>query len=202
LVKKKNNGSAAAPLTLHQAVELCPVPQTPSRDGATLDQDRLERPTGPLTVEMREAIFRTFIWLARQSDGCLTVRQVATVLELSRMGEVDFGATADRIGVPRPALSRIVERLVESGLVVRRETPADRRRLLLSITAQGVELAEGILQGGQKKEEAELSPPRMGPPGTIGEAGIENGPLLLSGTLSFSTTPTSPHSRRRRHRTR
>jgi DNA-binding MarR family transcriptional regulator len=167
-----------------------------------LEQDRLEQPTGPLAVEIREAIFRTFIWLARQSDGCLTVRQVATVLELSRMGEVDFGATADRIGVPRPALSRIVERLVESGLVVRRETPADRRRLLLSITAQGVELAEGILQGGQKREEAELSPPRMGPPGTIGEAGIENGPLLLSGTLSFSTTPTSPHSRRRRHRTR
>jgi DNA-binding MarR family transcriptional regulator len=202
LVKKKNNRFVAAPLTLHQAVEMSPMPQTPSCGGATLEQDRLERPTGPLAVEIREAIFRTFIWLARQSDGCLTVRQVATVLELSRMGEVDFGATADRIGVPRSALSRIVERLVDSGLVVRRETPADRRRLLLSITAQGVELADGILQSSQEREEAELSPPRMGPPGTIGEASIENGPLLLSGTLSFSTTPTSLRNRRRHHRTR
>ena len=202
MVKKKNNRFVAAPLTLHQAVEMSPMPQTPSCGGATLEQDRLEQPTGPLAVEIREAIFRTFIWLARQSDGCLTVRQVATVLELSRMGEVDFGATADRIGVPRSALSRIVERLVDSGLVVRRETPADRRRLLLSITAQGVELADGILQSSQEREEAELSPPRMGPPGTIGEASIENGPLLLSGTLSFSTTPTSLRNGRRHHRTR
>ena len=202
MVNKKNNRSVVVPLALHQTVEISPVPQTPSCGGATLEQDRLEPPTGPLAVEIREAIFRTFIWLARQSDGCLTVRQVATVLELSRMGEVDFGATADRIGVPRSALSRIVERLVDSGLVVRRETPADRRRLLLSITAQGVELADGILQSSQEREEAELSTPRMGPPGTIGEAGIENGPLLLSGTLSFSTTPTSLRNRRRHHRTR
>jgi len=202
LAKKPARRSVAAPLMLHQPGGLSAAPRTLSHGGATLDQDRLEQPPGPLTAEAREAIFRTFVWLARQSDGCLTVRQVATVLELSRMGEVDFGATADRIGVPRSALSRIVERLADSGLVVRRETPEDRRRLLLSITAQGVELAEGILQGGQERDEAESSPPSMSPPGAMGEMGIEDGPLLLSGTLSFSTTPTPPHNGRRRHRTR
>ena len=202
MVNEKNHRLAATPLTLHQAVELSQVPQTPSHGGAPLDQARLERPTGPVAVEMREAIFRTFNWLARQSDGCLTVRQVATVLELSRMGEADFGATADRIGVPRPALSRIVERLVDNGLVVRRETPTDRRRLLLSITVQGVELVEGILWGGREGEEVALSLPRMEPPGTMDDPGIENGPLLLSGTLSFSTTPASSRSGRRRRRTR
>ena len=201
MVNKKNNRSVVVPLALHQTVEISPVPQTPSCGGATLEQDRLEPPTGPLAVEIREAIFRTFIWLARQSDGCLTVRQVATVLELSRMGEVDFGATADRIGIPRSALSRIVDRLVDSGLVARRETPADRRRLLLSITPQGAELAEGILQGGQEEDVA-LSPIRMVPPGAMGDPGLENGPLLLSGTLSFSTPPASSRDGRRHRRAR
>lgn len=131
------------------------------------------------------------------------MRQVATVLELSRMGEVDFGTTADRIGVSRSALSRIIERLVDSGLVLRREKPTDRRRILLSITAQGAELAEGILLGGQKEEALALHTPEIGPLGAIGEAGIEkSGPLLLSGALSFSEAHTSLDSGSRRHRTR
>ena len=201
MVKKKNHRSSLTLLTLHQASGVSQVAQTLLRGGVELDQDRLERPAGPVAVEMREAIFRTFSWLARQSGGCLTVRQVVTVLELSRMGEVDFGATADRTGVSRSALSRIVERLVDDSLVVRRENPADRRRLLLSITPQGVELAEGILQGGQEEDVA-LSPIRMDTPGTIGDPGLENSSLLLAGTLSFSTPPNSSGSSQRRRRTR
>jgi DNA-binding MarR family transcriptional regulator len=198
----KNQGSETTPLTLHQPIGAFRVSQTPQCEGAMLDQDKPEIFEGSMAVGMKDAIFRTFGWLARQPGGCLTVRQVATVLELSRMGEVDFGTTADRIGVSRSALSRIVERLVDSGLVVRREKPTDRRRILLSITAQGAELAEGILLGRQEEENLALRTPEMDSLGAIEEARLESGPLLLSGTLSFSTPPTSLGGGRRRHRAR
>lgn len=201
-MKNKKSGSGTALPTINQQSGASRVPQTPrSLEGSLLDHDRPELLAGSMAVEMKNAIFRTFGWLARQPGGCLTVRQVATVLELSRVREADFGETADRIGVSRSALSRIVERLVDDGLVVRREMPTDRRRILLSITAQGAELAEGILLGGQKEGLA-LRTSKAGPPGTIDEAGPESGPLLLSGTLSFSPAPTSPGGGRRRHRTR
>lgn len=152
-------------------------------------------------MEMKDAIFRTFCWLARQPGGSLTVRQVATILELSRIGEVDFGTTADRIGVSRSALSRIVERLVESGLVDRREQPTDRRRILLSITPQGAELAEGILLSG---DEGDLAPAnqRSIPMGAMNEIEVGGGPLLLTGSISFSSTPTPIESGKRRSRAR
>lgn len=150
---------------------------------------------------MKDAIFQAFRWLARQPGGCLTVRQVATVLELSRIGEVDFGTTADRIGVSRSALSRIVERLVESGLVHRREQPKDRRRILLSITPQGTEFAEGILLRGDGGELAPSNQRNL-PVGAIDEIEAGGGPLLIDGSLSFSSEPAPNETRKRSSRAR
>lgn len=162
-------------------------------------------PMQPVAGDVAEAIFRTFCWLARQPGGGLTVRQVAAVLELSRMGEVDFGDTATRLGVSRPTLSRIVERLVESGLVRRREKPEDRRRLLVSVTPHGVELAENILEMARGREGAMPGLPLGGETGAAleaDEAAIETRPLLLSGTLSFVDPLRSPATGQRRSRRR
>jgi DNA-binding MarR family transcriptional regulator len=46
--------------------------------------------------------------------------------------------------------SRIVERLVESGLVVREPDPDDRRHVLLSVTADGRKLAKRV-DGAEEK---------------------------------------------------
>ncbi len=157
----------------------------------------------PVAGDVAEAIFQTFCWLAREPGGSLTVRQVATVLELSRMGKVDFGDTADRLGVSRPTLSRIVERLVDSGLVVRCQNAEDRRRLLLTVTPQGAQFANTLLAMRQPEE----SPKRamlagVGAPSEVepSEVSLERRSLLLSGTLSVSESAAKPTTGPRRRR--
>jgi len=44
---------------------------------------------------------------------------------------------ADELGVEGPSLVRLLDRLVESGLVERREDPADRRAKIVQLTEQG-----------------------------------------------------------------
>lgn len=154
---------------------------------------RPEAPVAPNSDAAADTILRTFCWLARQPGGGLTVRQVATVLELARIGEEDFGLTADRLGVSRPTLSRIVERLIDTGLVIRRVRPEDRRRLLLSVTPEGAEFAGSILQGGPDGERMAALPPAVaaaGPADDVqGEGLLATSPLVLSGTVSFSVPP-------------
>lgn len=200
-MKNKNHGSKPSPLTLNKPIEGHRALRASGHGSALFDEDGRDVLAGPMAGEMKDAISRTFDWLARHRGGCLTVRQVATVLELSRMGDVDFGTTADRIGISRSALSRIIDRLVDDGLVLRRTQATDRRRVVLSITTQGAELADGILRGGEQKELV-LGPPSMGLLDAMDDTDLERSSLLLSGTLSFSQTSPSPGSERRRLRTR
>jgi MarR family transcriptional regulator for hemolysin len=44
---------------------------------------------------------------------------------------------ADELGVEGPSLVRLLDRLVEDGLVERREDPADRRAKLVTLTSEG-----------------------------------------------------------------
>lgn len=46
-------------------------------------------------------------------------------------------ALADRMGMTRGAISKLADRLVEKGLIVRVDDPADRRAQSLSLTADG-----------------------------------------------------------------
>jgi MarR family transcriptional regulator for hemolysin len=46
-------------------------------------------------------------------------------------------ALADALGVEGPSLVRLLDRLVEDGLVERREDPADRRAKIVKLTALG-----------------------------------------------------------------
>ncbi len=55
-------------------------------------------------------------------------------------GNVRVGELADRIGVDDTTATRLVDRLVASGLVERRSLPGDRRVSVVALTADGVEL--------------------------------------------------------------
>jgi len=46
-------------------------------------------------------------------------------------------ALADHLGVEGPSLVRLLDRLVEAGLVERREDPADRRAKIVKLTDEG-----------------------------------------------------------------
>ena len=49
---------------------------------------------------------------------------------------------ADLVLRPMGSITQVVDRLEGSGLVVRRVDPADRRRVLIELTAEGVDIAE------------------------------------------------------------
>lgn len=72
------------------------------------------------------------------------------LIALSRLGDhVRQGAIAEKIGLEGPSLVRVVDLLLEEGLVTRTEDRTDRRAKILSLTEPGrqrVADIEGILE--------------------------------------------------------
>lgn len=67
------------------------------------------------------------------------------VLLLSRLGDgARPGVLADAIGVEASTLVRVIDHLIESKLVERREDPLDRRARLLHLTREGRARAEAM----------------------------------------------------------
>lgn len=72
------------------------------------------------------------------------------LVALSRLGDhVRQGVIAEKVGLEGPSLVRVVDLLLEEGLVTRAEDPTDRRAKILSLTQPGrkrVAEIEGILE--------------------------------------------------------
>lgn len=71
-----------------------------------------------------------------QENG-LSFAQANSLLFLDRVGETNINSLAAHLGVTKAAVSQMVDRLVESGLVNRREDARDRRSKLISLTEEG-----------------------------------------------------------------
>jgi DNA-binding MarR family transcriptional regulator len=61
-------------------------------------------------------------------------------------GPQNPGAVATELGVHPSNATRICDRLVSAGLVVRREDPVDRRYVALSLTPAGASLVNTVLE--------------------------------------------------------
>jgi MarR family transcriptional regulator, organic hydroperoxide resistance regulator len=77
----------------------------------------------------------------------LTLPQLRCLFLLSGQGPMPIGGVARELGIGLPSASSLVDRLVDQGLVQRREDPMDRRRTLASTTASGSALADQLRQG-------------------------------------------------------
>ncbi len=79
---------------------------------------------------------------------------------LSRLGELD-GITqkelADRTFKDTPTTARILDRLMDRGLIARRKHPDDRRAFLIFLTDQGREIRERILPIAMRINEDAIS---------------------------------------------
>jgi long-chain acyl-CoA synthetase len=69
----------------------------------------------------------------------LTPPQYRVLFSLAE-GSALTSVLADQLAVTRPTVSAVVDGLVERGLIERRHDPADRRRVALTLTDQGLEL--------------------------------------------------------------
>jgi DNA-binding MarR family transcriptional regulator len=96
-----------------------------------------------------------------------SMREYDVLYTLSKCeGPLRLGELNRNVLLSQPALSRMVDRLVERGLIERKADPADRRGVLLSLTEAGREVQREIgrrhARSVARALTAELSPAELG----------------------------------------
>lgn len=81
----------------------------------------------------------------------LTISQVKAVFLLAHHGALAVSELAGLLGIGNPAASILVQQLVEQELVERSEDAQDRRRTLVSLTAQGTQLISSQREQGETR---------------------------------------------------
>ncbi|MBP0613984.1 MarR family winged helix-turn-helix transcriptional regulator [Jiella mangrovi] len=89
------------------------------------------------------------VWrkLVRARIDCHEVSEACAhpLVAVGRLGDgVRQGALAEEVGMEGPSLVRLLDQLCQSGLVERREDPADRRAKTLWLTMRGRAVMESI----------------------------------------------------------
>jgi DNA-binding MarR family transcriptional regulator len=74
----------------------------------------------------------------------VTSNQCHILLETSERGEVDISELRDYLGLDKSTISRIVDSLVNTDLILRKENPEDRRYQKVSLSDKGKILVESI----------------------------------------------------------
>lgn len=77
-------------------------------------------------------------------DYDLTLQQVRVFGFILARGETSIGTVADALGIRPNVATGITQRLVERGLIERREDPEDRRVRLLTVTGRGLALIDEL----------------------------------------------------------
>jgi long-chain acyl-CoA synthetase len=100
-----------------------------------------ESPPQPVSSELQVSVGRTVARLGRQveialSEIDLTTAQYRTLTQLDGGAEASSSLAA-KLAVSRPSVTAVVEGLVERGLVDRRHSDEDRRRVSVNLTESG-----------------------------------------------------------------
>jgi DNA-binding MarR family transcriptional regulator len=72
----------------------------------------------------------------------ITMPQAKMLYLVAADGGVRMSVLASRLGVTLSTVSGLVDRLVDGGLVDRHDDPADRRQVVVAVTAEGARLLE------------------------------------------------------------
>ncbi len=82
----------------------------------------------------------------RRRSPDVTLPQFRALLFVSRNDGSSLCEVAQYIGLTSPSMSRLVDGLVERGLISRKEHPADRRCVRLTVTDHGLAILETSIQ--------------------------------------------------------
>jgi DNA-binding MarR family transcriptional regulator len=99
-------------------------------------------------IEVQRSISRAVtasapsVWV----DIDLSMAQLKTLMTLYSCGAAPIGQIAESLGIGQPTASHLVDRLVQTQLVLRMEDPLDRRRTLAQLSPDGEDLVERINQ--------------------------------------------------------
>lgn len=87
----------------------------------------------------------------------ITPRQAAVLLQLSEVSSMPMGPLAEGVGVDRPTLTGITERLERDGLLATSPNPHDRRSRLVALTPQAREMVPRLVSAAQAAEAGALA---------------------------------------------
>ena len=116
----------------------------------------LERQVGHLLRRAHQrhaAIFQEMI-----TDSQLTPLQFAALVKLRDLGEVSQNQLGRLVAVDAATMQGVIKRLLARGLIARRPDPDDRRRLILSLTADSRALVEAAVAAGRDITRRTLEP--------------------------------------------
>ncbi|MBD2114991.1 MULTISPECIES: MarR family winged helix-turn-helix transcriptional regulator [Cyanophyceae] len=82
--------------------------------------------------------------IRRHGKPQLSLSQLRVLYFLRRRSQASLSEVADYLDVTRPTMSAMVERLVQRGLVNRISDPVERRRIILTLTAEGTAEMERV----------------------------------------------------------
>jgi len=80
----------------------------------------------------------------------LSFIQLNSLMYIHRSGCSNIQNLADHIGVTKAAVSQMIDRLVDSGLVSRNEDPIDRRSKLICLSKAGEELLQKVFSTNRR----------------------------------------------------
>ncbi|MFP4554581.1 MAG: MarR family winged helix-turn-helix transcriptional regulator [Actinomycetota bacterium] len=98
--------------------------------------------TASLADRLRVSVGRLARRLRQQSLGGLTPSQASVISTLDLQGPMTMGRLAELERIAKPSATGIVGRLVDKGLVEKREDPSDRRSSIVAVTPEGSQLLE------------------------------------------------------------
>jgi DNA-binding MarR family transcriptional regulator len=81
----------------------------------------------------------------------LSLQQFRTLSLIYRQPSACLSVVAEHAGASLPTASRLVQGLVDKGLVVRRESQEDRRQLVLAISPSGQAILHSVWAGTQER---------------------------------------------------
>lgn len=104
------------------------------------------------------------------TDQPLFIAEIHMIKAIGEHPGAHLTALADRLGVTKGAVSQLVKKLEEKGMIVKDRDPANRARVVVSLTAKGErayavherahrdfdDLVEGLLQEATEEERAFL----------------------------------------------
>jgi DNA-binding MarR family transcriptional regulator len=83
-------------------------------------------------------------------EHAVSVPQIGALFRIDRLGECGVTDIGDDLGVTSAAASQMLERLVQAGLVERRENPDDRRAKRIALTERGHRLLRAVMEARQR----------------------------------------------------
>jgi len=96
------------------------------------------------------AASRVLVGVAAQSIGSVedvvTVNGFRALVIIGSRGPMHLSALAEAMGLHPSNATRTCDRLVAAKLLDRRDNPADRRHLLLTLTRKGSKLLDGVME--------------------------------------------------------